>query len=74
MLTEIHRQVAGDPIIQLSKYIREGGRLTYGALGECSVIPRKISRPRPAKLCSSTLMIRSISAAAVAEASAAAAS
>lgn len=32
-LTEIHRQAAGNPIIQVSKIIREGGNIPYGVMG-----------------------------------------
>lgn len=38
MLTEIHRQAADNPIIQMSMRIREGKGLEYGAYGESKVI------------------------------------
>lgn len=41
MLTEIHRQAADNPIIALSKTVREGGRLTIGDYGSARVIGRK---------------------------------
>lgn len=40
MLTEIHRQAAESPIIQMATTIREGGRLQYGAYGTSRVIKR----------------------------------
>lgn len=40
MLTEVHRQAAGDPIVRLSMIVREGGRLEYGVFGESAVISR----------------------------------
>ncbi len=40
MLTEVHRQAADNPIIQLSMLIREGGRLKAGHYGETDVIHR----------------------------------
>ena len=40
MLTEIHRQAAENPIVQMATTIREGGRLTYGTYGESRVITR----------------------------------
>lgn len=40
MLTEIHRQAEGNPIIRMSKDVREGRKLAHGAYGECRVIPR----------------------------------
>jgi len=44
MLTEIHRQAAENPIVQMATTIREGGRLTYGAYGESRVITRAAER------------------------------
>ncbi|MCB1517784.1 MAG: AAA family ATPase [Hyphomicrobiaceae bacterium] len=41
MLTEIHRQAADNPIIAMSRTVREGGRLEYGDYGESKVIGRK---------------------------------
>lgn len=38
MLTEIHRQAAGNPIIHLSKIVREGGRLVPGTYGNSQVV------------------------------------
>ena len=40
MLTEVHRQAEGDPIVRLSMIVREGGRLDYGVYGESAVISR----------------------------------
>lgn len=37
MLTEIHRQAEGDPIIQLATLVREGKRLTQGEYGRSRV-------------------------------------
>ncbi len=41
MLTEVHRQAADNPIIQMSMLVREGGRLTLGPYGESRVIERR---------------------------------
>jgi exodeoxyribonuclease-5 len=41
MLTEIHRQAAENPIIQLAQTVREGGRPEYGRYGESRVIGRE---------------------------------
>ena len=41
MLTEIHRQAAGDPIIRLSVAVREGGALERGRWGDTQVIGRR---------------------------------
>lgn len=38
MLTEVHRQAAGNPIVRLSMIIREGGRLEQGVYGETRVV------------------------------------
>lgn len=43
MLTEIHRQADGNPIIHLSKLVREGVKLKPGTYGESRVVS-KISR------------------------------
>ena len=40
MLTEIHRQAAENPIVQLSLDIRNGGELHRGTYGESKVISR----------------------------------
>lgn len=40
MLTEIHRQAAENPIVQMATTIREGGRLDYGIYGASRVIRR----------------------------------
>ncbi|MBU1174949.1 MAG: AAA family ATPase [Alphaproteobacteria bacterium] len=40
MLTEIHRQAAENPIVQLSLDIRNGGHLQRGAYGDSKVISR----------------------------------
>lgn len=41
MLTEIHRQAAENPIIQMATTIREGGRLQYGTYGRNRIIRRE---------------------------------
>jgi exodeoxyribonuclease-5 len=41
MLTEIHRQAAENPIIQLAQTVREGGRPDYGRYGDSRVIGRE---------------------------------
>lgn len=41
MLTEIHRQAAENPIIMLSKLIREGGILKYGTYGDSKILKAK---------------------------------
>jgi len=40
MLSEVHRQAAGDPIVRLSMLVREGGRPTPGEWGATRVIRR----------------------------------
>lgn len=40
MLTEIHRQAAGDPIIRMSMEVREGRRLAPGSYGASRIIGR----------------------------------
>ncbi len=40
MLSEVHRQAAGDPIVRLSMIVREGGRPTLGDYGATRVIRR----------------------------------
>ena len=40
MLSEVHRQAAGDPIVRLSMIVREGGRPTLGDFGTTRVIRR----------------------------------
>jgi exodeoxyribonuclease-5 len=40
MLTEIHRQAADNPIIRLSRVIREGGEIAHGVYGQTRVIRR----------------------------------
>jgi exodeoxyribonuclease-5 len=40
VLTEIHRQAAENPIVQLATTIREGGRLQYGTYGASRIITR----------------------------------
>jgi exodeoxyribonuclease-5 len=39
MLTEVHRQAAGNPIIRLSMDIRAGVPLRHGDFGACKVVP-----------------------------------
>lgn len=41
MLTEIHRQAEGDPIIQLATQVREGGTLISGQYGNSRVINKR---------------------------------
>ncbi|MDB5512895.1 MAG: ATP-binding protein [Enterovirga sp.] len=41
MLTEVHRQAKGDPIIRLSITVREGGRLERGTFGDTRIIDRR---------------------------------
>ncbi len=40
MLTEVHRQARGDPIVRLSMQVRAGERLEPGEYGETSVVRR----------------------------------
>jgi exodeoxyribonuclease V len=42
MLTEIHRQAEGNPIIQLATTVRTGGRVQLGQYGESRVIERGV--------------------------------
>jgi exodeoxyribonuclease-5 len=41
MLTEVHRQAAGNPIVHMSMLVREGKRLPLGSYGESLVVERK---------------------------------
>jgi exodeoxyribonuclease-5 len=41
MLTEIHRQAKDNPIIEMSRIVREGESLPLGRYGNCSVISRR---------------------------------
>ncbi len=41
MLTEVHRQAAGNPIIRLSMDVRNGVGLDYGDHGACRIVPWK---------------------------------
>jgi exodeoxyribonuclease-5 len=41
MLSEVHRQAEGNPIIRLSMDVRNGVKLEYGDHGACNVIPWK---------------------------------
>jgi len=41
MLTEVHRQARGNPIVHMSMKVREGGRLEPGVYGESRVIHRR---------------------------------
>ena len=41
MLTEVHRQAAGDPIVRLSMAIREGERIEPGDYGSAVVVHRR---------------------------------
>ncbi len=45
MLTEVHRQAQGNPIIRMSMDIREGKRLVVGRYGESRVIDQRVSDP-----------------------------
>jgi exodeoxyribonuclease-5 len=45
MLTEIHRQAEGNPIIQLATKVRKRERLEYGNYGETRIIPRGVLTP-----------------------------
>lgn len=45
LLTEIHRQAEGNPIIQLATIVREGGTLDLGQYGESRVVPRGTLSP-----------------------------
>lgn len=40
MLTEVHRQAEGNPIIRMSMDVRNGVRLDYGDYGACRVVAR----------------------------------
>lgn len=42
MLTEIHRQAEGNPIIRMATAVREGRRLDYGEFGSSRVIRRGV--------------------------------
>ncbi|WP_298951226.1 AAA family ATPase [uncultured Methylobacterium sp.] len=46
MLTEVHRQAEGDPIVHLAMRVREGGRLEPGEYGASRVIPRRRIDPQ----------------------------
>jgi exodeoxyribonuclease V len=46
MLTEVHRQALGDPIIKLSMDIRAGLRLTPGIYGDTQVVARENLDPQ----------------------------
>jgi exodeoxyribonuclease-5 len=48
MLTEVHRQARGDPIVQLSMQVRAGERLTPGEYGASSVVRRDAFDPQRA--------------------------
>ncbi len=45
MLTEIHRQAKGNPIIRLATTARQGGRIEIGEYGDSRVVPRGTLRP-----------------------------
>lgn len=47
LLTEIHRQAKGDPIIDLATTIRTGGRIELGEHGSSLVLPRHELKDRP---------------------------
>jgi Mesyanzhinovviridae Dda-like helicase len=40
LLTEIHRQAAGSPILGMATHVRQGGKLSYGGPQEALVVPR----------------------------------
>lgn len=42
LLTEIHRQAAGSPILGMATLVRQGGRLEYGGPEEARVVPRGV--------------------------------
>lgn len=46
MLTEIHRQAEGNPIIQMATLVRTGGTLALGEYGQSRVIPRGVLSER----------------------------
>jgi ATP-dependent exoDNAse (exonuclease V) alpha subunit len=46
MLTEVHRQAQGDPIVRLSMEIRAGNPLTQGQYGETQVVRRDALDPK----------------------------
>src|SRR6201991_812960 len=46
MLTEVHRQAQGDPIVRLSMDIRAGNRLQPGVYGETQVVTRDALDPQ----------------------------
>lgn len=46
MLTEIHRQAEGNPIIQLATAARSGGQIEPGQYGDSRVVPRGTLRPQ----------------------------
>ena len=48
MLTEVHRQAQGDPIVRLSMQVREGQRLIPGEYGLTSVVTRAAFDPQRA--------------------------
>ncbi len=41
MLTEIHRQAQGNPIVELARQVREGEELSHGAYGDSLVVSRQ---------------------------------
>lgn len=41
MLTEVHRQAAGSPVLQLATEVRQGKRIELGDYGESRVLPSK---------------------------------
>jgi exodeoxyribonuclease V len=45
MLTQIHRQAQGDPIIRLSAQVREGHPLAYGQYGDSRIVRRAELEP-----------------------------
>src|SRR5580704_3729527 len=48
MLTEVHRQAQGDPIVRLSMQVRNGERLSVGEYGRSSVVKRDAFDPQRA--------------------------
>src|ERR1700755_3101598 len=48
MLTEVHRQAQDDPIVRLSRQVREGQRLTVGEYGQTSVVTKDAFDPQRA--------------------------
>lgn len=50
MLTEVHRQAEGNPIIRLSMAVRAGERLVHGDHGACKIIPWRKGNVTPEEI------------------------